>query len=305
MTRLLAFLLSLFLWAPSAATAQQMQPALPPGVVANPSLWHIQGNSNKGDWGEVYLLGSVHALPPNVHWRSPKIARALLRSEVYVFEVPQDEAALEQLKDLIQAKGFLPPGESLRAQLHAGALPDYDAAVAASGLPPAMLDRERPWLAALQMMFAQIAKLKFAAGNGVDQVLMADAAKHRKPMRYLETVAEQFAVLAPDDPALELAAFESGLKDLRDVAGGIEPMVKAWSVGDQAKLDELINGDLDEFPEARKQLLDDRNKRWAPQIQAMLKEKHVFFVTVGAGHLTGPMGLPALLRKAGYKVDGP
>jgi hypothetical protein len=51
--------------------------------------------------------------------------------------------------------------------------------------------------------------------------------------------------------------------------------------------------------------LDDRNRRWAPKIEAMLKEKHVFFVTVGAGHLTGPVGLPALLRKAGYKVDGP
>ena len=86
---------------------------------------------------------------------------------------------------------------------------------------------------------------------------------------------------------------------------GIQPMVKAWGTGDQAKLDKLINGDLDEFPEARKLLLDDRNQRWVPQIEAMLKEKHVFFITVGAGHLTGPQGVPALLRKAGYNVDGP
>ena len=49
---------------------------------------------------------------------------------------------------------------------------------------------------------------------------------------------------------------------------------------------------------ARKLLLDDRNVRWMPQIQAMLKEKHTFFITVGAGHLTGPKGIPALLRKA-------
>jgi uncharacterized protein YbaP (TraB family) len=154
-------------------------------------------------------------------------------------------------------------------------------------------------------MFAQIAKLKFAAGNGVDSILMADAAKAHKQTRYLETIADQFALLAPDDRALELQEFESGLKDLSDVAGGIEPMVKAWSVGDQAKLDRLINGDLDGFPEARKLLLDDRNKRWLPQIETMLKEKHVFFVTVGAGHLTGPMGVPAFLRKAGHKVDGP
>jgi len=299
MTRLLAFLLGLLL-APLAGFAQQVQPALPPGILSFPSLWHVHGEK-----GEVYLLGSVHVLPPNMHWRSPKIARALSRSDVYVFEVPQDEAALGQLSGLIQAKGFLPPGETLRAQLHAEALADYDAAVAASGLPPDSVERERPWLAALQMMFAQIAKLKFAAGNGVDSVLMADAVKAHKQTRYLETVAEQFALLAPDDRALELQEFESGLKDLSDVAGGIEPMVKAWSAGDQAKLDRLINGDLDGFPEARKLLLDDRNKRWVPQIETMLKEKHIYFVTVGAGHLTGPAGVPALLRKAGYKVEGP
>lgn len=306
MNRLLAVLLGFLLLAPVYAGAQvQQQPALRPGILAYPSLWHIKGDASKGDLGEVYLLGSVHVLPPRVHWRSPPINRALGRSDVYVFEVPQDDAAMVELNRLIQAKGFLPPGETLRGLLHPQARADYDAAVAASGLAPAMLERVRPWLAGIQMMFAQISKLNFAAGNGVDSILMEDAAKHRKPMRYLETIAEQFAVLAPDDRELELEEFESGLKDLRDVAAGIEPMVKAWSTGNQTKLDELINGDLKEFPQARKQLLDDRNKRWAPQIEAMLKEKHVFFVTVGAGHLTGPGGLPALLRRAGYSVDGP
>ena len=47
--------------------------------------------------------------------------------------------------------------------------------------------------------------------------------------------------------------------------GEVQPMIKAWGDGNQAKLDELINGDLDTFPEARKQLLDDRNHRWAPK----------------------------------------
>jgi uncharacterized protein YbaP (TraB family) len=296
--RLLALLFSLLFTAP--AFAQQVQPLPSPGIMAAPSLWHI-----KGDVGEIYLLGSVHVLPPDMHWRSAPIERALSRSDVYVFEVPQDEAALAQLGSLMQAKGFLPANENLRAKLHPQALADFDAAVAASGLPPAALEHERPWLAALQIMFAQMSKLNFAAGNGVDAVLMADAARHHKPMRYLETIADQFAVLAPDDPVLEMEEFESGLKDLGDVAGGIEPMVTAWSKGDQAALDRLINGDLDSFPEARKQLLDDRNKRWAPQIEAMLKEKHTFFITVGAGHLTGPGGLPGLLRQAGYKVAGP
>ena len=285
---LLALLFALLLAGPALAD------------LAHPSLWHIKsGNS------EVYLLGSVHVLPPDLKWRTAEISGALSRSDVYVFEVPQDETAVTELNALIQAQGFLPPGESLRAQLHPAALADYDAAVAMAGLPPAAIERERPWLAGIQLMFAQIAKLKFAAGNGVDSVLMAEAAGAHKQARYLETIAEQFALLAPADRTLEMEEFESGLKDLRDVAGGIQPMVDAWSAGDQAKLDRLINGELDEFPEARKMLLDDRNRRWVPKIEAMLKEKHVFFVTVGAGHLTGPAGLPGLLRKAGYTVEGP
>jgi len=267
---------------------------------ANPSLWHI-----KGEQGEVYLLGSVHVLPPDLNWRTPAIQRGLSRSDVFVFEVPQDQAAMAELNALMQAKGFLPEGQTLRGQLHRASLPDYDAAVQASGLDAATVERERPWLAGLQMMFAQIITLKYAPDSGADSVLMADAEKNGKRMRYLETIAEQFALLAPDDRTLEVQEFESGLKDLRNIADEIGPTIKAWSAGDQAKLDKVINGDMDEFPQARKMLLDDRNRRWVPKIEAMLKEKHVFFITVGAGHLTGPVGVPALLRKAGYKVEGP
>jgi len=292
-------LLFLVLLAGSVPAFSQTKPWIA-ALQASPTLWHIQGEQ-----GEVYLLGSIHVLPPELVWRTPAIQRALSRADVYVFEVPQDQSAMVELNALIQAKGYLPDGESLRGQLHRASLADYDAAIKASGLPPSLVEHERPWLAGLQLMFAQIGKMKYAADSGVDSVLMGEAAKGQKQMRYLETVAEQFALLAPDDRGLEMQEFESSLKDLRDVAGELEPMVKAWGAGDQAKLDKLINGDLDEFPEARKMLLDDRNRRWVPQIKAMLKEKHVFLVTVGAGHLTGPIGVPALLRKDGFKVEGP
>ena len=268
--------------------------------MAFPSLWHV-----KSAQGEVYLLGAVHVLPSNVHWRTQPIERALSRSDVFVFEVPEDPKSIQELQDLIQAHGFLPPGQNLRDELDPKALPDYDAAVAASGLPAAGVDHERPWLAGIQLMFAQMEKLHYGTSNGVDSTLMVEAGQNRKEMRYFETIAEQFALLAPDDPKLELQEFESGLKDLRDLAGDVQPMMKAWGEGNQVKLDELINGDLDQFPEARRILLDDRNRRWVPKIEAMLRERHVFFITVGAGHLTGAGGVPALLRADGYKVDGP
>ena len=276
------------------------QPSLPAGQIATPSLWHV-----KGEQGEVYLFGSVHVLPPRLEWRTAAIRRGLSRSDVYVFEVPQDEKAVTELQGLIQAKGYLPSEQSLRGLLHQEARPDFDAVVADSGLPLAAVDHDRPWLAGIQLMFAQMAKLHFGREDGVESVLADMAVSGHKQTRYLETITEQFALLAPDNGDLELEEFESGLKDLRDVGSELEPMVKAWSLGNQAELDRLINGDLDQFPEARKELLDDRNARWVPKIEAMLKEKHIFFITVGAGHLTGPKGVPALLRKAGYRVDGP
>jgi uncharacterized protein YbaP (TraB family) len=134
---------------------------------------------------------------------------------------------------------------------------------------------------------------------------MAQARKTGKPMRYLETIDQQFELLAPDDPALELDEFESGLSDLDDAAAVVQPMVDAWQRGDQPALARLVGEDMDAFPAARKALFDDRNARWVPEIEAMLKEKHSFFITVGAGHLAGPQGVPALLRKAGHAVDGP
>jgi hypothetical protein len=60
-----------------------------------------------------------------------------------------------------------------------------------------------------------------------------------------------------------------------------------------------------ESPEEHKTILDDRNRNWIPKIEKMLTEKRVFLITVGAGHLAGPNGVPNLLRQAGYKVDGP
>lgn len=291
MNKLFALLLTAFLLTPTLSSAQ---------TVARPSLWHVRGAQ-----ADVYLLGSVHILPPGVQWRSKPIRDAIARADVFVFEVPQDAKALARLQEMIAARGTLPPGQNLRDLLSQSARADFDAVLVSSGLAPSAVERSRPWLAGLQLLFAQIAKHNFAVENGVDSQLAAQAMKAGKPLRYLETVEQQFAVLAPEDRALEMEQFEAGLKDLMDIAGQVQPMVDAWAAGDQKTLDRLVNGDLDSFPAARKALLDDRNRAWLPQITAMLKEKGTFLVTVGAGHLTGPQGLPALLRKAGHKVAGP
>jgi uncharacterized protein YbaP (TraB family) len=285
MRKVSAFLLALCLASPASAA---------------PSLWHV-----KGPRGDVTLFGSIHILPPSVHWRGPALDAAIKHADVFVFEAPGDDDAKARVAALIAARGFLPPGQSLRASLPPLAQTQFDAALTAAHLPLAAIDRERPWLASLQILMSQMASQKYGRSDGVD-VRMMDAARFgHKQMRYFETIEQQFALIAPTDEKLEMEEFLAALPDMADANAELQPMVDAWQRGDQNKLNTLINGDMAQFPAARKALLDDRNKRFALQIETMLREKRRFFITIGAGHLTGPLGVPELLRAAGYKVESP
>lgn len=297
---LLSFLLAA---APAAAipsTGTTSTAPTPPVIHAHPALWHVHGRL-----GDVYLFGAIHALPPTLQWHTPAIDKAIARADVFVFETSNEAEALQRAQTLVASRGLLPRGESLRAMLPPAAQADYDADIASVGLIPEWMDNKRPWLAALILTVTQMRQDNYDAEAGVDRAVMAIARTARKPMRYFETMDQQFALLAPDDDKLELSEFESDLHDFHQQHAEIGPLVAAWSAGDPAAIDKLMNADLGNHPDAKKALLDDRNKRWALQIETMLLEKRTFFITVGAGHLAGSVGVPALLRKAGYRVDGP
>ena len=79
-------------------------------------------------------------------------------------------------------------------------------------------------------------------------------------------------------------------------------MLRAWEKGDAAQLEALLNESMEEAPVIFKRLVTDRNQRWAPQIEELLRGKENAMVIVGAGHLVGANGVVGLLRKKGFKV---
>ncbi|MEO7053648.1 MAG: TraB/GumN family protein [Rhizomicrobium sp.] len=271
-----------------------------PVVHASPALWHV-----KGPEGEVYLLGSIHLLPKNIDWHTPAIKSAMAKANVFVFEVSTDETAQARIRELVAEMGTLPPGQSLRAMLPPSAHDDFDAAIKAAHLPMEIVDREKPWLVSLQLLVAEGTARHYSMEAGVDHAVMAAAARTHKPTRFFETIEQQLRLLAGSDDKLQIEEFVSDLKDYQKDDDDLAPMIAAWSQGKADKLAALINSELSQQPDVKKALLTDRNQRWALQIQTMLREKRVFFVTVGAGHLAGPEGVPALLRAAGYRVEGP
>jgi uncharacterized protein len=290
-----------FLFAVAALLAFAAAPAFATPIIhAHPALWHV-----KGPKGEAYLFGSIHLLPANIDWRTKPLNDAIKRADVFVFEVSTDTKAQGEIRDLIAREGMLPPDQSLRAMLPAAAQVDLDTDLAKANLSLESVDHEKPWLVSLQLLIAEGTANHYSADAGADQAVMALAAKRHKPSRYFETIEQQFSLLAGSSDKLQISEFESDLKEFQQSDDDLAPMLDAWSKGEEDKLADLMNTDLADDPDMKKALITDRNQNWVGQIEKMLTEKKTFFITVGAGHLAGADAVPALLRAAGYKVEGP
>jgi uncharacterized protein len=72
--------------------------------------------------------------------------------------------------------------------------------------------------------------------------------------------------------------------------------------GDIAALADRLETEFGDFPELRAALVTRRNRAWLPAVEALLAAGETGLVVVGALHLVGPEGLPALLEQAGYRV---
>ena len=264
---------------------------------AHPAIWKVQGKNST-----VYLIGSVHFLSPDLVWRDARMEAAIRAADVFYFETPLDGDAV---KTYIATKGALPPGQSLHALLPPDSQSQLDEGLASLGVLEPSVDTRRPWLVMILMLGMQFQKAGLTT-TGVDVALAEEARMDGKPLRYFETIEQQMALIAPDDRKLELESFESFLKDFKDEIKDIAPMMDAWAAGDQTRLESLIMKDYADYPVLRKAMLDDRNKAWVKTLKAVLDQEHgTFLVTVGAGHLVGEQGVPALLREAGYAVTNP
>ena len=72
-------------------------------VNAEPAMWLVTHKQSK-----VYLLGSVHILPPQVKWYGPRIQKAFERSDVTFCWSLQDEMTDENYMAFSTKYGLLP-----------------------------------------------------------------------------------------------------------------------------------------------------------------------------------------------------
>lgn len=280
--RLFGFLLILLL----AACARPAE--------VRPALWQVEGPHGEKAW----LFGTIHSLPEAVDWRSTAIEKALGQSDRLILEVAaiaDDSQTAEIFSKLAQGA----PHPPLEQRVAPDMVDDLASEMQRDGLGRGELDRYDTWAAAIMISQAQSQVDGESSANGIDRAL---AQGYRGPVGELEGAATQLAIfdaLPEDQQRAMLGAVLHGSLGRRNAARRLEA---AWAQGDLATLDRAINGEMFPDPALRNALLVNRNRDWVTKIEAMLGNGARPFVAVGAGHLVGSDGLPAMLQARGYKV---
>ena len=90
-----------------------------------PALWQVSDKDTT-----IYLFGTIHLLPRESRWRTPKLDQAMAKSQSLILETLIDTANPQQFAGTIGALGFssgLPP---LASRVEASKRPQLEAAIA-------------------------------------------------------------------------------------------------------------------------------------------------------------------------------
>ncbi|MCS6624669.1 TraB/GumN family protein [Roseibacterium beibuensis] len=282
-----------------AALAVSLFAATP--ALADPPIWLVRDADT-----EMVLFGSIHALPPGVEWRTARLDTAMETADLVAFEILTPGSEAEEIQMFMPFMRYFFADRPLDEVVTAETFARAAAAAAAQDIDVRSLQMMRPWAAALMLDMGADEALGRSEELGVDTILEQSLAEGRRKE-------------ALDTPELLLASIKA-LADMDDVEGeamlvevldalgrdelDVE-MDTAWAAGDIAPIEEEMRLMQEEAPRLYQALLVDRNHAWMPALTRMMDAEGRVVVVAGAAHMVGEDGLPALLRAAGYTVEGP
>lgn len=248
-----------------------------------------------------YLYATVHLARRDWIFPGPLVRAALAASDRVALELDLLDPVIQaRLQRAVQAH----PGAPALPVALSGRL----AQAAGQACATALLDGLRPELQVVTLVSLALRHDGFDPVWGIDTWLARHARDLRRRVVSLETPEQQLALLVSDRPDETAAAVRRGLDELDRPASAqlVRRLLDAWAAGRFDELEDFPRwcaclDDADERDQHRR-TVEARNPALAEHIVALHRGGHRVFAAVGALHMIGPDGLPALLARQGFEV---
>jgi len=260
-------------------------------------FWQVEGAP-----GKVYLLGSIHFGTPDMYPLSPVITQAFANADTLAVEINLLDVDPANATLLFTRKGLYQDQDTLESRLKPQTWQLLLTATKRYDLPLILLQRQKPWMAALTLTTWVFQQEGYTAELGVDQHFLKLAGTDHEIVE-LESLEQQLSIF-DQFSATEQEAFL--LKTLQEIAQGseyLQSLKSAWKSGDTTAINELINAALQTHSHIYRRLITERNKAMTTKIIDLLNQEKISFVVVGAGHLVGEDSILQELNAQGYAVE--
>jgi hypothetical protein len=261
------------------------------------SMWQLDGDTNS-----IYLLGSVHLLRADDHPLPSAIGKAYDDAETLIMELDMDDIDPIEAQSLLTELGLIDDDRSLNDLMGSESYAEAEALAKSADIPLSMLAKSEPWLAAITVEQLMLSRIGFNPMFGIENHLMGKAAADGKQIIGLETVKDQLQLLDGMSLESQRALLLQSLKESVDIRKIMDELVHAWRHGDIAFLEDNMLDEMKQYPELYRTIVVDRNRSWLHRIEELLDDDDDYLIVVGALHLIGEDGLPALLAEQGTEV---
>lgn len=246
----------------------------------------------------IYILGSMHALPRGTDWDDGAVGTAIEAADELVMELSPAElsAAAEAFRALAPREAPL----AIDSRLTGKGLKNYRALEASGRRLNG--DGFDDW-AVMVLMGQRIAQnAELSPAEGIEAQLTERFEAAGKPIAGLERARAQLMFFEALDPGTQRALLTGAAEKADTAVADVLALTAAWGRGDVAALEKVINEGIDAVPAARTAIITDRNRRWSAWAKQRMERPGTVLMAVGAGHLVGDEGVPALLEAGGLTV---
>ena len=264
---------------------------------------HFLWKAEKAGAPAIWLLGSIHLADSSFYPLPSIIDSAWDAATLVAAELDVSEPETIQKAGLLMAqKGALAPGKKLKEVLPDSLYFRVDSLVSAWGIPLEILEPFRPWMVAISLSALAIERSGLSGEFGIDQEILARAGDQGKKIFALETPEEQVGIFANAEDSLGIQYLKATLDEIAVADSFVQEMAKAWKMGDEVKMRELLDSDKSEDV-YEEELYTKRNLRMAAVIDSLALSGEKAFVVIGCAHLIGEGdNVLKLLEKKNYKI---